>query len=109
MKVIGTDKEKALYAPQDTFYTALVPDFVKGHVSVDVFMCASSSYVDIASVGVLPRQTGGHVYFYPNFNSAKDGDKFYYDLVRNLTRTTGFEGLMRVRCSKGKLILLFSC
>jgi protein transport protein SEC24 len=52
-------------------------------------------------LGFLCKQTGGQLYYYPNFNAGKDGEKLYMELYRNLSRTTGFEGLMRVRTGKG--------
>ncbi len=31
----------------------------------------------------------------------KDGEKLFQELHRNITRTTGFDGLMRIRTSRG--------
>ena len=31
----------------------------------------------------------------------RDGGRLHHDIVRNLTRYTAWEGVMRLRCSKG--------
>lgn len=41
------------------------------------------------------------VYYYPGFHAPRDGPKFHDELVRNLTRPTAWEAVMRIRCSKG--------
>jgi len=49
----------------------------------------------------MSQLTGGQLFFYPEWNALKDGEKFNRDVERDLTRETGFEAVMRVRCSKG--------
>jgi protein transport protein SEC24 len=78
-----------------------VKEFVENRVSVDVFLCPPVGFVDVASIGNLSKQTGGQVYLYPNFNVMKDGEKLQMDLIRNVTRNTGYDGLLRVRTGSG--------
>ena len=99
---LGTDKERILYTPSEGFYTTKVKEIVKNKVSVDVFLCPPVGFVDVGTIGNLSRQTGGHVYFYPNFNVMKDGEKVQMDLIRNMTRESGYDGLLRVRTGRGK-------
>jgi hypothetical protein len=47
------------------------------------------------------------LYFYPGFISQRDGVKLRNELSHNLTRTTGWEAVMRMRCSKGMRIGTF--
>ena len=42
------------------------------------------------------------MYMYHGFNPQKDGLKLDYEVKRLLQRETGWEAVMRVRCSKGK-------
>ena len=58
-------------------------------------------YMDIATISPISRFTGGQTYFYPGFNADVDGDKFAGDLTRNLQRATGWEAVLRVRCTVG--------
>jgi hypothetical protein len=53
--------------------------------------------------GEVSKQTCGQVYYYPNFNGNRDGERLYADLKHNITRRIGFEAVMRVRCSVGML------
>jgi protein transport protein SEC24 len=52
-------------------------------------------------MGYLPKITGGSLYQYPMFQANKDGIKFCHELLRCLSRETGFEAVMRIRMSKG--------
>jgi protein transport protein SEC24 len=86
-----------------------------GILSMQVQVCAdlfltSQNYLDIASLSVVPRTTGGQIYFYHGFQSSVDSAKLYNDLRWNLTRPQGLEAIMRVRCSKASpfLLLLFT-
>jgi protein transport protein SEC24 len=58
----------------------------------------------IVALGVVSSTTGGDILFYPNFAIPKDGYRFQEDLKRLLQREFGFEGVMRTRCSDGKLL-----
>lgn len=48
------------------------------------------------------------MYHYPGFYLQRDGPKLSSDLERNLTRTTGWEAVMRIRCSRGLRISSFN-
>ncbi|KAK9729542.1 COPII coat Sec23p-Sfb3p heterodimer component [Basidiobolus ranarum] len=100
VKIIGTDKENALYSPQETFYKTLATDMVESGISVDMFLFPNS-YVDVATIGTLASLTGGDIHFYSNFDPQKEGMKFTRELQHNVTRKFGFNGIMRVRCSNG--------
>ena len=103
-KMLGSDAEYTLLAPDagdaGNFYKAKAVDFSRQQISVDTFLFAHS-YVDVATVGALSRYTAGQVYYYPGFTAAADGERLAADLARDLTRTTGFEAVMRIRCTKG--------
>ncbi|KZV15101.1 protein transport protein Sec24-like [Dorcoceras hygrometricum] len=75
-------------------------EFAEYQVSVDLFI-TTQSYVDITSLSVVPRTTGGQVYYYYPFSALSDPAKLYNDLRWNVTRPQGFEAVMRVRCSQG--------
>lgn len=103
-KYMGTEKEKTLYQAQDSFYEDLGKQCVKAHVSVD-FMLFPSGFLDVATIGNVSTRTGGRMYWYPATGGKRDTVKVYRDLQRNLSCTSGYDGLMKLRCSPGLTIV----
>lgn len=101
--LIGTEKEPTAYQPQDPFYEQLAQTCVKDGVSVDLFLFTDSS-IDVVTLGQLPKLTGGNVHLFRPFNAVVDADAVHNRLLRTVTRTTGFDGVARVRCSRGLTI-----
>lgn len=58
--------------------------------------------------GTLAKYTGGQVCYYPGFQAYLHGEKFSYELARDLSRETAWEAVMRIRCGKGTSIYLKS-
>ncbi|KAJ7942736.1 Protein transport protein Sec24-like family [Quillaja saponaria] len=86
--------------PADKAFKTMAIEFAEYQVCVDIFI-TSQTYVDIASISVIPRTTGGQVYYYYPFSALSDLAKLYNDLRWNIARPQGLEALMRVRCSQG--------
>lgn len=63
------------------FYRNMALDYNKLQISTDVFLF-SSGYTDVATLSVLPRYTGGTLYYYPAFNAVRDGIR--YDFIDRL-------------------------
>ncbi|KAK7356183.1 hypothetical protein VNO80_15450 [Phaseolus coccineus] len=99
-KVYGTDKEHVLRLPEDPFYKQMAAEFSKYQISVNVY-AFSDKYTDIASLGTLSKYTAGQLYYYPAFQSVIHGEKLRNELRRDLTRETGWEAVLRIRCAKG--------
>ena len=54
------EKEPLKYlAPGDKMYTKMASEAAEYQVSVDLFLLTNNQYVDVASLGTLPRITGG--------------------------------------------------
>lgn len=116
-KMLGSDKEHTLLAPdageEGAFYKNKAVDFSRQQISCDTFLfgsigSSSGGYVDCATVGALSRYTAGQCYYYgPSYLPSVDGPRFAADLKKDLLRTTGFESVMRIRCSKGVTISNF--
>ncbi|MBA0574844.1 hypothetical protein Golob_024371, partial [Gossypium lobatum] len=99
--ISASEKEAhKLLQPADKILKTLAIEFAEYQVCVDVFV-TTQTYVDIASISVIPRTTGGQVYYYYPFSAVSDPAKLYNDLRWNITRPQGFEAVMRVRCSQG--------
>ncbi|XP_014513771.1 protein transport protein Sec24-like At3g07100 [Vigna radiata var. radiata] len=99
-KVYGTDKEHLLRLPEDPFYKQMAAEFSKYQISINMY-AFSDKYTDIASLGTLAKYTAGQLYYYPAFQSVIHGEKLRNELRRDLTRETGWEAVLRIRCGKG--------
>ena len=96
------EKEPLRYlAPADKIYTKLATEAAEYQVAIDVFLLAPAQYVDVASLGTLPRISGGTLYRYPGFNTQLDFAQLHNDLRWNVQRPQGLEAVMRVRASNG--------
>ncbi|NXH25973.1 SC24C protein, partial [Myiagra hebetior] len=99
-KLINTDKEKTLFQPQTSFYNNLAKDCVAQGCCVDLFLFPNQ-YLDVATLGVVPYQTGGSIYKYAYFQVETDQYRFLNDLRRDVQKEVGFDAVMRVRTSTG--------
>ncbi|XP_041260792.1 protein transport protein Sec24C isoform X6 [Onychostruthus taczanowskii] len=99
-KLINTDKEKTLFQPQTSFYSNLAKDCVAQGCCVDLFLFPNQ-YLDVATLGVVPYQTGGSIYKYAYFQLETDQYRFLNDLRRDVQKEVGFDAVMRVRTSTG--------
>ncbi|KAG8388134.1 hypothetical protein BUALT_Bualt02G0094300 [Buddleja alternifolia] len=95
----GEKEAHKLLQPVDKTLKTMAIEFAEYQVCVDLFI-TTQTYVDIASLSVVPRTTGGQVYYYYPFSAVSDTAKLYNDLRWNVTRPQGFEAVMRVRCSQ---------
>ena len=96
----GTDKERTLQAPSTSYYQTLATKCAESGVTVDIFVGANV-YCDVATTSALADKTGGQIFFYSAFNIRKDGIAFQQDLFHDVTRITGRDAVMIVRCSTG--------
>jgi protein transport protein SEC24 len=102
----GTDREATLRVPEDPFFKKFAAECSRVQITVDTFVF-SNSYCDLASISAMPKYTCGQVYYYPGFSAQRDATKLQAELGHNLTRLTGWEAVMRIRCSKGLKISSF--
>jgi protein transport protein SEC24 len=98
----NTDAEKKLLTTEHPGYRKTAQKMVESGVGIDFFLAApSGGYLDIATIGHVSAQTGGEVYYYPNFHSPRDVLKLSKEIKHTVTRETGYQALMKVRCSNG--------
>ncbi|RZC77573.1 hypothetical protein C5167_001743 [Papaver somniferum] len=100
IRIYGTEKEQELRKPEDTFFRKMAADLTQSQIGVNVY-AFSDKYIDIASLGTLAKYTGGQVYHYPSFTWALHKEKVRHELLRDLTRETAWEAMLRIRCGKG--------
>jgi protein transport protein SEC24 len=102
----NTEREPALRQAGDAFFRSFASECIQYQICVDVF-ALSAQYCDLFSLALLPRSTGSALHFYPAFNAVRDGAKLTHELTHSLQRFTGWEAVMRMRCSKGLKVSTF--
>lgn len=101
-KAQGTDAEKKLFTTEHPEWRKIAAKMVESGVGVDFFMAApSGGYLDIATVGHVSATSGGETFYYPNFHSSRDVLRLSKEIKHTVTRETGYQALMKVRCSNG--------
>ncbi|KAL4810068.1 hypothetical protein BDV18DRAFT_52566 [Aspergillus unguis] len=101
-KAHGTDAERKLFTTEDSAWRETAGKLAEAGVGVDMFIAApSGTYMDVATIGHVPEVTGGETFFYPNFHAPRDIRKVSEELAHAVTRETGYQALMKVRCSNG--------
>lgn len=97
-----TDAEKRLFTTEHPGFKKTASSMVSSGIGVDFFLAAAGGgYMDIATIGHISAMTGGEVFFYPNFVAVRDTLKLTTELKHAITRETGYQALMKVRCSNG--------
>jgi protein transport protein SEC24 len=96
-----------LLNPANDFYKKLVLECSESQVAVDLFeLC--SNYADIATVSPVSKVTGGSVFYYPaSPKLVRLLARFECDFEYYLSRSIGFETVLRIRTTKGFSMQLF--
>ncbi|PWY87907.1 Sec23/Sec24 family protein [Aspergillus sclerotioniger CBS 115572] len=101
-KVHGTEAERKLFTTEHAGWRETAGHLAEAGIGVDMFIAApSGTYMDVATIGHVPEVTGGETFFYPNFHAPRDIRKLSQELAHAVTRETGYQALMKVRCSNG--------
>ncbi|KEF61096.1 uncharacterized protein A1O9_02661 [Exophiala aquamarina CBS 119918] len=97
-----TDHEKKLFTTEHPLWKKTASAMVTAGIGVDFFLAAAGGgYMDVATIGHMSRLTGGEMFFYPNFVAPRDSLKLETEIKHSLHRETGYQALMKVRCSNG--------
>ncbi|KAK2731814.1 COPII coat Sec23p-Sfb3p heterodimer component [Myotisia sp. PD_48] len=98
----GTDAEKKLFATEHAGWKKTATKLSESGVGVDFFIAAGGGmFMDIATIGHAAAVSGGETFFYPNFHAPRDVLKLSSELSHSVNRQTGYQALLKVRCSNG--------
>jgi len=103
IRLYGTPEEPSLWAPQQpAFFEDMAVDVIAKGVAVSCFLAPmTGTYIDVASLSVLPRRTGGDICFYPSFDLSRDGEKLHYDIARTAAQSAVYSVVFKLRVSRG--------
>ncbi|KAF2151175.1 beta-sandwich domain of Sec23/24 [Myriangium duriaei CBS 260.36] len=94
--------EKKMFTTEYPEWKKCATKMTEAGVGVDFFMAApSGGYLDLGTIGHVSGTTGGEIFYYPNFHSPRDLLRLSKEIQHTLTRDTGYQALMKVRCSNG--------
>ncbi|KAL6721448.1 COPII coat Sec23p-Sfb3p heterodimer component [Lecanora helva] len=98
----GMETEKKLFQTEHPGFRKLAGKMVEGGVGIDFFIAApAGKYMDIATIGHLAAVSGGETFFYPNYIAPRDSLRLEQEVKHTVIRETGYQALMKVRCSNG--------
>ncbi|PPQ66006.1 hypothetical protein CVT24_011950 [Panaeolus cyanescens] len=95
-----TDKEKLLHAPRSPTWLAIADECVEAGITVSLFL-APEKYMDVGSVSVVSKQTGGGMFWFPRFVPGRDSAVMKAQISRVVGRMQGYDCDLIVRCSNG--------
>jgi protein transport protein SEC24 len=98
----GGELDKKLYTTEHPAWKKTSEKMVASGIGVDFFLAApSGGYLDVATIGHVASLTGGETFYFPNFVAGRDNAKLSLEIKHTVTRETGYQALMKVRCSNG--------
>ncbi|KAL8852248.1 MAG: hypothetical protein Q9221_002850 [Calogaya cf. arnoldii] len=98
----GIETERKLFQTEHAEWRTMASKMVASGIGVDFFLAAASGgYMDIATIGHISAVSGGETYFYPVFTTPRDVQRLTKEIEHTVTRETGYQALMKVRCSNG--------
>ncbi|KAJ5468059.1 hypothetical protein N7475_005811 [Penicillium sp. IBT 31633x] len=101
-KIHGTDAERKLFTTENPAWKKTASKMAEAGVGLDLFMAApGGAYLDVATIGHVSSLTGCETFFYPNFHAPRDLLKLRREISHAVTRESGYQTLMKVRCSNG--------
>lgn len=97
-----TDAERKVFQTEHPGFHKAAKNMTEAGIGCDFFLAApQGGYLDVATVGHISEKTGGEMYYYPNYVYPRDNARIAKELSRSVTRESGFQALLKVRCSNG--------
>ncbi|SBS86776.1 protein transport protein Sec24A, putative (SEC24A) [Plasmodium malariae] len=93
-------REVEMLTPFNNLYAELAQNITQYQIAVDLFACPLYN-LDLATIYPLIKNSGGSLYYYPQFNVHQYSDKLREELLFALTTEIAWESVMRIRISRG--------
>jgi len=103
LRLSKPDEGPSLFAAQQApFFDSIARDCLERGVAVSVFATPPvGTYIDVASLSVVPRRTGGDLCYIPGYDPVVDGERLHYELSRTVVQNAVYSCVFKLRCSKG--------
>lgn len=103
LKLARSDDSAAVFAPQhQPFFDGIASKCLDKGVAVSCFATPPTGvYIDLASLSVVPRRTGGELVYIPGYDAATHGERLHYWLSRVVVQSDMYSCVFKLRCSKG--------
>lgn len=100
---VNTEKETSLLKPDGNATIEMAKNFfANGKLAVSLFLAPhGNTFLDVANLSPLARLTGGDLHYFPLFSADAHGRSLYENTYRILTRKSGNDLTLRIRCSRG--------
>ncbi|KAH8693024.1 Sec23/Sec24 family protein [Talaromyces proteolyticus] len=96
------DGETRLFAIDNAEWKSIATKLAESGVGIDFFAASpGGAFMDLTTIGYAAAISGGETFFYPNFHAPRDLLKLSQEIAHTVTRETGYQALMKVRCSNG--------
>lgn len=95
------EKEKLVLQANNSFYLNLANEFCDHNVSLDLFI-SSNLELDLVNSSYITKKTGGILKYY--HDRELNERQYVSDYIKCIRDTIGYQGHLKVRCSKGLLI-----
>jgi len=95
-----------LFTPQQApFFEDIAQKCLQSGVAVSAFCCPTlNRYIDVATLSVVPRRTGGEVFHISGFDIRRDGEQLHHNIARTVVQGAVYSCIFKLRCSKGLVV-----
>ncbi|KAL5354345.1 COPII coat Sec23p-Sfb3p heterodimer component [Pseudogymnoascus australis] len=101
-RIANGEADKKIMTTENPLWKKTAESMLQNGIGVDFFLAApGGGYLDIATIGQVSASTGGETFYYPNFLAPRDTAKLSQEIKHTVTRETGYQALLKVRCSNG--------
>ncbi|PVF94239.1 hypothetical protein CPB86DRAFT_766087 [Serendipita vermifera] len=96
----NTENEPTLFKPRVEKWKEMAEECVDYGVGVTMVL-APSRWTDLGTIGIVPKLTGGDIFFHPKFDPERDYPIMHSQIRRLLNREAGYQATLRLRCTPG--------
>jgi len=100
-KLYGNKKEGVLFKSILGYWPKKAQELAKESICVDCFLFPINSFMETGTFGEICAVTNGQMHVYERYDPTRDKERLLCDIERHLTRPTGYDAVLRVRCSPG--------